>query len=1073
MTTQEALTVNMDPQLITDVTGTAGLSLLDCEECLEDSDAKVYNRHPEHQWCVGLHCRQYPTHPLWWVCTTCTNQRKVMKDASQLQRHNRIHHEGRIKNKKARTSVPLEEEEVSMDEFHMESELPDQVPDTLSALSTRTLGFTREASTNFFENEQKGLGAAYLVGFSTFALKDVAHHLDKDEVELGILVASLASTLSRGERAKLSLCFAKLVSVTSKSMSMLTKSPTTSPGNMSLYMPEVKWPVTVPTSPSLMRSRVMEGNHAILTNLPHPPVKWVGTDHAYVSLRDVVSDFLAHGTPYEKIGSPPNKGEGVRTAGQSRQAQEILERAKLLHGNHPVVVLLLKRWRDDFQVLKSNKGQKKGTAAWIGTITISPPHGMKAKSLRNTYPIALGPKGADHEGVEEMFLEELQKLSSGSEQLFFDKASNRMTRVHAELFVSLADQPERRGTCYVQLGNSTYHPRFGFCCDIGALEDRIRACNRCFKHLLEMPEDAPFVVPECNKCTCWETTSDLGILDMIPPKEYPPDLIPPSGKIRPYQLTFQSLLDAVETAHREVATGSWKKAETAKTYLRLNCLSGQAIDAVIEHAQNANTLRMLEGSMQDHPEAFEAITAQRSASPASFVMWKTPSLWTSGIDFELQIEATMHLLSGIIKAQTRAIQHWAACQNKKQSFLRYASGLLDPIQDLQLEWCKCPSYTGGMLPGWVSENYMGLARVAKWFYSGLPILATDEVFEEPIDLPQSKWLKEHNVGWLQVRGLNVSGSALEVKERVHGYLHQEGGPPVILPPSGASVQETMKLIRALSNTIARLMSACVTDSQLGDIERSIKIYLNRFCCFDELVYPQGPNKKASWLAKYNFSCFLNLVEVIRRCGPLRNLWEGGYQGEGYLRKTKGTLSNGLRKNWQVNSMERMLESTALDVITDRTCTDLKRFEERTTCLSDCYIYTGIGMLHRKYTEGVPLSVVILKDNTFGCLLRNFDLQQPEEELQYRFVEMNRVEHDSRINGLDYSRWVFDLQSHVIRFIDVDYMQGFCILLPHIVVDGESATFAKDGLYALITSEWEEMLEDGSIGQQPVVSPEDQ
>ena len=66
--------------------------------------------------------------------------------------------------------------------------------------------------------------------------------------------------------------------------------------------------------------------------------------------------------------------------------------------------------------------------------------------------------------------------------------------------------------------------------------------------------------------------------------------------------------------------------------------------------------------------------------------------------------------------------------------------------------------------------------------------------------------------------------------------------------------------------------------------------------------------------------------------------------------------------------------------------------------------------------------------------------------------MNWVQNDSIINGLDYPRWVFDLQLHVIRFIDVDYMQGFCILLPHIVVDGESAMFTKDGLYALITSE---------------------
>jgi hypothetical protein len=67
----------------------------------------------------------------------------------------------------------------------------------------------------------------------------------------------------------------------------------------------------------------------------------------------------------------------------------------------------------------------------------------------------------------------------------------------------------------------------------------------------------------------------------------------------------------------------------------------------------------------------------------------------------------------------------------------------------------------------------------------------------------------------------------------------------------------------------------------------------------------------------------------------------------------------------------------------------------------------------------------------------------------------------------------DTQSTVIiRFIDVGDMQGFGILLPRILAEGESATFAKDGLYALVTSEWEEMLPDGSIGTQPVVSLED-
>ena len=70
----------------------------------------------------------------------------------------------------------------------------------------------------------------------------------------------------------------------------------------------------------------MEGSYAILANLPHPPVRWVGTDHAYVSLKDVIADFLAHGTPYEKIRRPV-VGVGVKQAGESLQAKGIMERA--------------------------------------------------------------------------------------------------------------------------------------------------------------------------------------------------------------------------------------------------------------------------------------------------------------------------------------------------------------------------------------------------------------------------------------------------------------------------------------------------------------------------------------------------------------------------------------------------------------------------------------------------------------------------------------------------------------------------------------------------------------------------
>lgn len=33
-------------------------------------------------------------------------------------------------------------------------------------------------------------------------------------------------------------------------------------------------------------------------------------------------------------------------------------------------------------------------------------------------------------------------------------------------------------------------------------------------------------------------------------------------------------------------------------------------------------------------------------------------------------------------------------------------------------------------------------------------------------------------------------------------------------------------------------------------------------------------------------CFLNLSNAMKTFGPLRLLWKGGYQGEGYLRIVK-------------------------------------------------------------------------------------------------------------------------------------------------------------------------------------------
>ena len=57
------------------------------------------------------------------------------------------------------------------------------------------------------------------------------------------------------------------------------------------------------------------------------------------------------------------------------------------------------------------------------------------------------------------------------------------------------------------------------------------------------------------------------------------------------------------------------------------------------------------------------------------------------------------------------------------------------------------------------------------------------------------------------------------------------------------MDDAIKLISALSALMYRLMTGCIHDSQLWDVERCIKIYLNRFGSFDEQVYPRVQKPK--------------------------------------------------------------------------------------------------------------------------------------------------------------------------------------------------------------------------------------
>ena len=60
---------------------------------------------------------------------------------------------------------------------------------------------------------------------------------------------------------------------------------------------------------------------------------------------------------------------------------------------------------------------------------------------------------------------------------------------------------------------------------------------------------------------------------------------------------------------------------------------------------------------------------------------------------------------------------------------------------------------------------------------------------------------------------------------------------------------------------------------------------------------QKQKTNPTWLSHSNCMSLLNLPEMMEEFGPLRNFWEGGNFGEGFLRLTKPTL-NKITQNWK-------------------------------------------------------------------------------------------------------------------------------------------------------------------------------
>ena len=87
---------------------------------------------------------------------------------------------------------------------------------------------------------------------------------------------------------------------------------------------------------------------------------------------------------------------------------------------------------------------------------------------------------------------------------------------------------------------------------------------------------------------------------------------------------------------------------------------------------------------------------------------------------------------------------------------------------------------------------------------------------------------------------------------------------------------------------------------------------------------------------------LNLPEVLKKYGPLRNLWEGGGQGERVLSVFKPTWG-GYRKNCMPSMLDRMLRQMAIERIKSKqqeSYGNLRRIDDTSTGIESEHQYAN-------------------------------------------------------------------------------------------------------------------------------------
>ena len=321
------------------------------------------------------------------------------------------------------------------------------------------------------------------------------------------------------------------------------------------------------------------------------------------------------------------------------------------------------------------------------------------------------------------------------------------------------------------------------------------------------------------------------------------------------------------------------------------------------------------------------------------------------------------------------------------------------------------------------------------------------------EMNQKKWTKKMNKFWLQSRMLDTDGLAVELRNQVSLFLKDKNCPQQIFKKEGSTPEDVMHMVTSLSSVLAHAMDPHIDETKIEYVDKSIRIFLTYLDRVDNCLR-EGKGSPI-WSTSYSYMCLMNIPMVLKKYGSLRNLWEGGYRGEGIIKRVKPIVHQ-FTTHWHVRLMENFYQNRSIELIIN----ELEQTNKSIFSMNMYYIYKSMEELNSAIlTKRRPISVIIDDLGEIYACVKGDSL-----------CKIMVVEYFHQCFGLHY--FIFHNTDTIIeRSVESVNIEYYGLLLP-LLVDGKQKR-AQDldnykGIFSLITSEWKEMSKDRLIKTNTVL-----